>query len=875
MTDAPDRLITALADRYRIDSEIGSGGMATVYLAQDLKHDRQVAVKVLKPELAAILGAERFLSEIKTTANLQHPHILPLFDSGEADGFLFYVMPYVEGESLREKLDREKQLSVEEAVGITKAVANALDYAHRHAVIHRDIKPANILLHDGQPMVADFGIALAVRAAGGARLTETGLSLGTPQYMSPEQASGDREVDGRTDIYSLGAVLYEMLAGEPPHAGPTVQAIIAKLLTDKPRPVTELRETVPGNVAASLHKALEKLPADRFSLAADLGRALSDQSFLGDAPAKAGASAGTHPLWNGLSRSLALISLALLAITVWAAMQLARREVLETYDVGLPESAPMSMISGYTALSVSPGGDFVVYRAATDTSLWYRSLRTGESRKIEGTEGVRASSVSPGGDVVAFFTPSEVKVVPVNGGSISTLAETADPLSIQWISDSRLFIGHADFTEMMWIDVQTGGVETREVQCSNPAWISDTQLLCGGGGFQEAQVLDLADGSRGYIRHSGFQDQESGPYLRGANFRLVEGSYLTYMSNSGNLNAVSVDLENLEAGPPVELVSRVRRQPYTGAGQFTFSEAGTLVYAEGVNGDVGDMVLWNGRGDPESLPFDPAMFLRFDLSQDGRQLAAVVEEVGGEELRVYDTENGQFHPWFRDAFIDGPCWMPGGETLIVGTTDRRNRTWAILMGSPFSTSPPDTLFSGSGANGYEIFSCHDLSQITGGSYGSEQHTVAIDLSTTPPVLDTIVEGGLFAVLAPDGRRLSYIPADRGGIVVAPYPALNFEYNVGRNRSEPRWLSSTELVFWEAGGKFYRASMGDPEQTRPGTEVLWHFDPRFSDTPGSSYKLTAEGGLIYVQEPEQSPATYLRVIPNWVEKMKRAVDEASG
>ena len=252
MNGLPSRLTTALADRYSIDSEIGSGGMATVYLAQDLKHDRKVAVKVLKPELAAVLGAERFLSEIKTVANLQHPHILPLFDSGEADTFLYYVMPYVEGESLRAKLDREKQLSVDEAVEITKSVANALDYAHRHGVIHRDIKPANILLHDNQPMVADFGIALAVRAAGGARLTETGLSLGTPQYMSPEQASGDREVDGRADLYSLGAVLYEMLTGEPPHSGPTVQSIIAKLLTDKPRPVTELRETVPGQVAATV-----------------------------------------------------------------------------------------------------------------------------------------------------------------------------------------------------------------------------------------------------------------------------------------------------------------------------------------------------------------------------------------------------------------------------------------------------------------------------------------------------------------------------------------------------------------------------------------------------------------------------------------------
>ncbi len=200
--------------------------MATVYLAQDLKHDRKVAIKVMRPELSAILGGDRFLREVSITAKLNHPHILALHDSGQVEEFLYYVMPYVEGESLREKLNRDKQLSIEESIEITKSVASALDYAHRHDVIHRDIKPENILLHDGQPVVADFGIALAVTAAGGTRLTETGLSLGTPQYMSPEQATGERELDARSDVYSLGAVTYEMLVGDPPHMGNTVQAII-------------------------------------------------------------------------------------------------------------------------------------------------------------------------------------------------------------------------------------------------------------------------------------------------------------------------------------------------------------------------------------------------------------------------------------------------------------------------------------------------------------------------------------------------------------------------------------------------------------------------------------------------------------------------
>ncbi len=273
-----DRLKAALADRYTIERELGRGGMAAVYLAEDLKHKRKVVLKVLKPELAAVLGAERFVQEITTTASLQHPHILPLFDSGEADGFLYYVMPYIEGETLREKLNRETQLGIEEAVKITTEVAEALDSAHRQGVIHRDIKPENILLHEGAAVVADFGIALAVHDAGGERLTETGLSLGTPDYMSPEQATGEGAIDARSDIYSLGTVLYEMLVGEPPHRAATVQATLAKLLSERPLPLRRVRDAVPESVEAAAAQALAKTPRDRFESAGTLIEALRGEA---------------------------------------------------------------------------------------------------------------------------------------------------------------------------------------------------------------------------------------------------------------------------------------------------------------------------------------------------------------------------------------------------------------------------------------------------------------------------------------------------------------------------------------------------------------------------------------------------------------------
>ena len=285
MSDRLTELQEAFTTRYAIERELGRGGMATVYLAQDLKHRRPVAIKVLAPELAATLGRERFLREIETAARLTHPHILPLHDSGEADGFLYYVMPYIEGESLRGRLNREKQLPIADAVAITCAVANALSYAHSHDVVHRDVKPENILLSNGEAVVADFGIAAAIDAAGGGKLTRTGIVLGTPSYMSPEQGAGDRALDGRSDVYSLGCMLYEMLTGEPPFTGPTSQAIIAKRFTDPVPSVRRLRETVPLPMEQAIATALARAPADRFATALQFAEAV--RASAAAAPARA------------------------------------------------------------------------------------------------------------------------------------------------------------------------------------------------------------------------------------------------------------------------------------------------------------------------------------------------------------------------------------------------------------------------------------------------------------------------------------------------------------------------------------------------------------------------------------------------------------
>jgi eukaryotic-like serine/threonine-protein kinase len=445
MTAGPlDRLTAALADRYRIERELGAGGMATVYLAHDLKHDRKVAIKVLRPELSAALGAERFLREIATTASLRHPHILPLFDSGathprhserseesgrspashsdperrEGEGsgrigaeLLYYVMPYVEGESLRDRLDREKQLPIEDALQIAREVADALSYAHAHGVIHRDIKPENILLESGHAVVADFGIARAINAAaGGEQLTETGMAVGTVRYMSPEQAAGERDLDGRSDLYALACVLYEMLAGQAPFTGPTIESIIHQHLTATPPPITQLRPAVPPEVAAALQRALAKTPADRFNPVAQFAGALRPVVPAAAAPAPSRTS-------RALLAAAALVALSALGFlllrdrgTPAAALPTVGRTTQVTRDEGL-EVDP----------ALSPDGESIAYAAgpADAMQLYVRQVNGGRAVALtsDTTHNYRWPRWSPDGSQIAYQSDDGIYLVPPLGGA--------------------------------------------------------------------------------------------------------------------------------------------------------------------------------------------------------------------------------------------------------------------------------------------------------------------------------------------------------------------------------------------------------------------------------------------------------------------------
>src|SRR5688572_14443677 len=448
--------------------------MATVYRAVDLKHQRDVAIKVLHPDLGAALGSERFLSEIRTTARLQHPHVLPLLDSGEADGLLYYVMPLVTGETLRQRLEREQQLPIDDAISIAREVADALGYAHGLGVIHRDIKPENILLRDGHALVADFGIALAVQTAGGARMTQTGLSLGTPQYMSPEQAMGERAIDARSDIYSLGAVTYEMLAGEPPFTGPNMQAIVARLLAEEPRSLTLQRRAVPAGVESAVMRALEKLPADRYSRAADFAAAL-----LADAPAAKPRSARPRGKPSPRIWPMVAVGTAALAAGVGIGRVLAKpaavTEPARQLAIDLPDSirvafkGSLDSPGGQGSVTISGDGRRIAWIGTTpratedDVQLYVRDLSSYTIRAVPGTAGAFAPFLSSDGSRLGYFSGHELRETNLNNGETRVLLrDLTRPNGATYLANGSVLVA----VETGGLTVVARGGATRQMKVS-------------------------------------------------------------------------------------------------------------------------------------------------------------------------------------------------------------------------------------------------------------------------------------------------------------------------------------------------------------------------------------------------------------------------
>jgi serine/threonine-protein kinase len=674
MSDPVSRLQQVLADRYEVEREVGAGGMATVYLARDLKHDRSVAIKVLRPELAAALGADRFLREVKITAGLNHPHILPLLDSGDADGMLFYVMPFVEGESLRDRLEREKQLSFDDTLRITYEVADALSFAHKAGIIHRDIKPENILISAGHAVVSDFGIARAVREAGGQRLTETGLSLGTPSYMSPEQATGGPTIDARSDIYSLASVLYEMLAGEPPYSGPTTQSIIAKLMTEQPPSLRTLRNTVPVAMDRVVMASLAKAPADRFADAEAFVAALRSASVAESAPAAVPSSPKSK---------VALIGVAALAIgaIVVGLVAIAGRGPPET----LPQPRRQLTLTGTADLpALSPDGQWIAF-VSDGRDLMVQEVSGGRAISV-GPEAAQIGPPqwSPDGSQLLFTVTDAtgafvLHTVPRLGGVPRQVGEPGFPLAYAYHPDgNRIAVVDAAGDEKHWIrivDLATGAVSDSVTVGSDfdlvfsVAWSPDGRWIAFQG-FQEIQnILGVASVDGSAVRHVA-EGVMSGDFAAFVRWGPRGDALYVVRPGQGQHNLVRYGIDP-RSGERTD--STVVLSGFANTTSFDISADGrTVAFATGAESSH----LWaltlaptGGPVEAQQLTRGTAGYEYPDISPDGQAVAFSSVSLAG--VSVMPFNGGSASPVLSSAQRPFMArWSPDGQQLaFLSITD--------------------------------------------------------------------------------------------------------------------------------------------------------------------------------------------------------------
>lgn len=812
MSDPLDSLKAALEGRYQIEGLLGEGGMATVYLANDLRHHRQVAIKILKSELTASLGPERFLREVRLTAGLDHPHIVPLLDSGEAGGFLYYVMPFVEGESLRDRLNREKQLPLDDAFRIARQVADALDYAHGQGVIHRDVKPENILLSGGHARVSDFGIARAVTGAGDEALTRTGMAVGTPPYMSPEQASGEREVDARTDIYSLGCITYEMLTGDPPYLGSTPAAILSKKLVEEAPSPRIVRDSVPGSAEAAIMKALAKVPADRYASASDFAEALTGESAGSAARALPIFEAGKAALRRWLWPAAALLAVA---VAIWWVRSRPADEgpTPATFVVPLPTEGELASNRGL-AVAVSPEGSRYVYvaRTAEGTRVYLRPIDQTVAVPVGGTEGATFPFFSPDGESLGFVVDRTLMTVGLSSGNITRVARMDGAF------------GGASWTARDSILFAAGGAIYRVAAAGG-----EPQLIVSPRAGESSYwwPSELPDGAILFAVMTGmdFDATRIAAYQPGTGeitTLLNEGNYPKYAptghvvyggaaSRRGvtEVRAASFDQRSLELGEPVTVVDSV---VFTSAGrvaQFDLAANGSLIYVapRGLRG--GDTLVWADRqGGTQPLDFANRRS-RLSLpmiSPDGRQLGVTT---GGDSLQTWlvDLERrtmSLFAPGGRNSHFT--VWSPSGDRVVF-SSDRAGGPLNLYVqrvdapGEPrrLTDSPQHQDPASWSPDGQYVAYAEDDPE-TGWDIW------LVDLTTEPPdarVLIRTAASEFSPMISPDGQWLAYVSTETGQprVYVQRFPGLGGQQQVSQGFGwEPLWSpGSNELFYTKSEG----------------------------------------------------------------------------
>ena len=814
MTANASALNAALSGRYTIERELGAGGMATVYLAQDIRHHRKVALKVLRPELSAILGAERFLAEIKTTANLQHPHILSLFDSGEADGTVFYVMPYVEGESLRDRLKREQQLPVDEAIRIAREVLDALEYAHLHGIVHRDIKPENILLHGGHAMVADFGIALAAsKVEGGTRMTETGMSLGTPHYMSPEQAMGERIITPKADIYALGCVLYEMLTGEPPFTGSSAQAVFARVLTDEPRSLTLQRKTIPPHVEAAVKTALQKLPADRFASAREFSEALGKSDYsapitrAGNAPPvrKAFKVAG----WVAVAAAVSALAGGYAAGRGTAPIP---RATPVHFTVTLPESVTQINRCCGPAQALSPDGKTLVFVGIRNGRgvLYRRSVDRLESELIPGTEEASIPFFSQNGQWLGFASAERLRKVAVSGGPSTPIAPATAVSGATWGDDDTIVFSQGN---KLWTVPAAGGSPRAVPRPDTVSVYWYPSALPGGKRVLviirepnntlslDASRVGVVELATGKIDTIGF-----------ATHAVYASGYLVF---SGADNTVLVQpfdpKKGKTTGPATVLLSGIWLSGST-LHEFTLSANGWLAYMPATS-QSNETLRALGTG-ASTIPLpgrsgdnleDPA------ISPDGRYIAVTLAPTStrGRDIWILDRQQGTLTR-FTVGGGETPVWSRDGKRIAYYVRPDTGAKPGIYVRSADQTGTPQLVLQGAaqfpaswlpGDRGLVIAARrpinYDIGVLTLGD-------------TAPRFIVSSQFNEWWGQLSRDGRLLAF-GSDRTAkpeIYVQPMTPGAAPTQISTDGgSSPRWSPDGRTLYYVQGGSIVAATLG--------------------------------------------------------------------
>jgi eukaryotic-like serine/threonine-protein kinase len=878
MTVILDRLATALADRYRVEREIGAGGMATVYLAHDLRHERRVAIKVLRPELGAVIGAERFLREIRTIASLQHPHILGLIDSGELDGTAYYVMPFVDGESLRGRLQREKQLPIADALRIATEVGAGLDYAHRHGVIHRDIKPENVLLHDGSALIADFGIALAVSTAGGGRMTETGLSVGTPHYMSPEQAMGEREITARSDVYALGAITYEMLLGEPPFTGPTAQAIVARVLTEKPASLTQRRERVPAHVEDAVHTALEKLPADRWDCAGEFVAALQGRVTVNGTLTNHGRRAATPS--PGAQRARVVRTTALVAllaagaVAVWVAARPLRVDAPGEWTATSILAPANGNFAEQRSLALTRDGRRLafVFAAADGTrSLWLRDLARHDAEPIPRTTGADAPFWSPDGRSLGFFAAGYLNVIDANGAA-RRLCPAAGAGSGSWSESGMILFSHRG--GLVTVPAAGGACKPLDTGETGPifmvAFLPDGQRFLYSRGPNLDMVAADLDGNV----------LDSLP-VRTREFAVVESGYLLFGSQADAtaVDGQRIDLRRLRLdGPVVRVASNVR---YAGAVHtIAVSASGTLAFLPGSadqpyleydgNGVLRDTVRVAGTWTVNSRP--PGA---------GPPLVAVGG--GGVGIWLYDLDTDRATRLVvRDDATPGGRWgtlspvfsSDGARLIFASVRSDRCR----IIERVLSTEVDRVVVSESTVRSEHCTAPLDWSA-DGRTLLARRDTalVLIPLDGAGDVARIERPGRLWeGRFSPDGRAVAYSSDETGRTEVYVQtlptgPAVRVSLEGGR---WPFWThGGSRLTFLTPDGRMQEASLDPGMAGPPGTPYTRFALPTWRrsdfDDVGTGFVVVGNGERYIVRKSPTSIA--VAYVQNWPSLFQGAVE----